>query len=74
MDMGVDNLHQLQVQLLQQPDIAVGFLEHRVDQKRLAAGAACQQVGVGRGNRIEHLPKNHRNILPSLRNLQNLAW
>ena len=74
MDMGVDNLHQLQVQLLQQPDIAVGFLEHRVDQQRLAAGAACQQVGVGRGNRIEHLPKNHRNILPSLRNLQNLAW
>ena len=70
MQMGVDRLHQPQVELAQQLAVAVGLLQHGVEDQRLAAGAARQQVAVGARNAVEKLPKDHaccRALNPSLR-------
>ena len=64
MNMRINDFHQLQVQLFQKLDIPVGFLEYRIDQKRLSTRPAGKQIGVGRGHGIEHLAENHDGILP----------
>ena len=46
-EMGVDGLDEPQVELAQELDVAVDALEHRIDDQRLAAVPACQQIGVG---------------------------
>src|SRR5581483_11218215 len=59
MQMGVDRLDQLEVQLLQQLAIAVRLLQHGIEDQRLAAGTAREQVGIGAGNAVEKLAEDH---------------
>src|SRR6202023_2506278 len=59
MQVGVDRLDQLEVQLLQQLAVAVRLFQHGIEDQRLAAGAAREQVGVGAGNAVEKLAKDH---------------
>ena len=56
---GVDRLDQLEVKLLDQAEIAVDLLEHRIDDHGLAAAAAGQEVGVGAGYAVEQLAEDH---------------
>src|SRR5439155_20414683 len=52
--------------LADQRHIPPNLLEHRVDQHRLAARPVPQQVGVGRGLRVEQLTEyQHRSPRPS---------
>ena len=57
--MGVDRLDQLQVELLHQLEVAVHLLQHGVDDQRLAAAPAGEQVGVGAGHAVEELAEDH---------------
>ena len=50
---------ELQAELRHQRRVASRLLEHRVDQHRLARARVREQVGVGRGLRIEELAKDH---------------
>ena len=45
--MGVDGLDQFQVELLHELEIAVDLLQHRIDDERFAAAAACEHVAIG---------------------------
>ncbi len=51
--MGIDRLDQLEVELADQLQIAVDLLQHRIDDHRLAAGAAGEQIGIGAGDAVE---------------------
>ena len=53
MQMGIDRLDQLEVEFAQQLAIAVDLLQHRIEDQRLAAGAAGQQIAVGSRNAVE---------------------
>src|SRR6202012_3931766 len=64
MQMRVDSLDQLEVELAQQVAIAIGLLQHGVEDQGFAAGAARQQIGVGAGNAVEELAKDHARLLP----------
>ena len=55
MDVGIEAGHQANVQLLNQREIPLVLLEHRVDQHALAAGPICQQVGEAAGGGVEQL-------------------
>ena len=57
--MGVDRLDQPQVEFAQQLAIAVGLFQHGIEDQRLAAGAAGQQIAVGARNAVEELTKDH---------------
>ena len=59
MEMRVDGFHQPQVELAQKLDIAVDPFEDRIDDERLSAMAACQEIGVGARGAIVELPENH---------------
>jgi hypothetical protein len=59
MQVGIHRLHQLQVQFADQLQVAVDPFQHRVDDQRLAAAPAGQQVGVGTGGRVIELPEDH---------------
>src|SRR6516165_1875283 len=59
MQMGIDRLDQLEIELAQELAIAVGFFQHRIEDQRLAAGAAREQIAVGAGYAVEKLAKNH---------------
>jgi hypothetical protein len=58
--MSVDGLHQPQVELLQKLGVAVDALEHRIDDQRLAAMSAGEQIGVSARGRVEQLAEDHR--------------
>ncbi len=51
--MGVDGLDQLEVEFADQLQIAVDALEHRIDDQRLAAVPAGDEIGVGAGGGVE---------------------
>ena len=59
MQVGIDRFHQPQVEFLQQLAVAIGLFQHRIEDQRLAAGPAGQQVAVGARNAVEELPKDH---------------
>ena len=59
MQMGVDRLDQPEIEFAQQLAIAVDLLQHGIEDQRLAAGAAGQQIAVGAGNAVEELAKDH---------------
>jgi hypothetical protein len=59
----VHRLHQPQVELGQELDVARDLVEHGVDDQRLAAAPAGQEIGVGAGDGVEHLAEDHS--LPS---------
>ena len=47
---------------LHQRQIAVDLLQHRIDDQRLAAAAAGEQIGVGAGGLIEQLAEDHGGV------------
>ena len=51
--MGVHGLDQPEIQFAQQLAIAIDFLQHRIEDQRLAAGAAGQQIAIGSRNAVE---------------------
>jgi hypothetical protein len=59
MQMGVDGLDQLEVEFAQQLAIAVSFFQHGIEDQRLAAMPAGEQITVGAGNAVEQLAKDH---------------
>ena len=63
MQVGVDRLHQLQIELADELKVAVDLLQHRIDDQRLAAAAGGEQVGIGAGRRIEELTEDHEHLL-----------
>ena len=62
MHVGVDRLDQLEVELPHQREIAVDLLQHRIDDQRLAAAAAGEQVRIGAGGLIEKLAEDHGQV------------
>jgi hypothetical protein len=59
MQVRVDRLDQPEVELPDQLKVAVDLLEHRIDDQRLAAAPARQQIAVGRRHAVEQLAKDH---------------
>ena len=57
--MRVDRLDQLEIELADELQIAVDLLEHRIDDQRLAAAPAGEQIGVGAGDAVEELAEDH---------------
>ena len=47
MQMGIDRLDQLEIEFAQELAVAVDLLQHGIEDQRLAAGAAGQQIAVG---------------------------
>ena len=73
MDMGFQRVEELQAQFLDQGRVAPYLLEDSVDEHGLTAFAAGQQIGVGRGLRVEQLPEDesHGANAPSPNNLSS---
>ena len=70
--MRVDRLDQLEVELLHQLEIAVDLLQHRIDDQRLAAAPAGEQIGIGAGrwsNSWRKIIVAHRSKLSLLHSL-----
>ena len=61
--MGVDGLDQLEVEFADELQIAVDPLEHRIDDQRLAAVPAGDEIGVGAGGAVEELAEDHGRFL-----------
>src|SRR3954467_3062114 len=59
MQMGVHRLDQLEIELAQQLAVAVDLLQHGIEDQRLAAGAAGQEIAVGTRNTVEELAEDH---------------
>jgi len=51
--MRVDGLDQAEIEFAQQLAIAIDFLQHRIEDQRLAAGAAGQQIAIGSRDAVE---------------------
>ena len=64
MDMGFERVDELQAELGDQRRVAPDLLEHRVDDDRGPARAVAEQIGVGRGWRVEELPKHQHRPTP----------
>ena len=62
-DVRVHRLDQLEVELLHQLQVAIDLLQHRIDDQRLAAAPAGQQIAVGAGHAVEQLAENHVHLL-----------
>jgi hypothetical protein len=62
---GVDRLHQLQVELADELEVAIDLFKDRIDDQRFAATAGREQVGVGAGRRVEQLTEDHDCLLRS---------
>ena len=58
--MRIDGLDELEVELANKLQIAVDSLDDRVDDQRLAAMPAGEQISVGAGRAVEELAKDHR--------------
>src|ERR1700739_4989004 len=56
---GVDGLDQLKVELADELKITLDLVEHRVDDQRLAAAPAGEQISVGARYRVEKLAEDH---------------
>ena len=57
--MRVDRLHQPQIELVHQLQVAVDLFQHRIDDQRLAAAPAGEQIGVGPRDAVEELAEDH---------------
>ena len=55
----VDRLDQLEVELAHELQVAVDLLQHGIDDQRLAAAPAGEEIAVGAGGRVEQLAENH---------------
>jgi hypothetical protein len=61
--MRVHGLDQFNVELTHQLQIAIDALEDRIDDQRLAAMPAGEQIGISAGRAVEELAKDHRRLL-----------
>jgi hypothetical protein len=59
MQMGIHRLDQPQLQLIDELDVTVDLLDHRIDDQRLAAATAGKQVSIGAGHVVEELAEDH---------------
>jgi len=57
--MGVHGLDQPEVEFAHQLQLAVDAIENRIDDQRLAAMTAGEQIGVGAGGAVEQLAEDH---------------
>jgi hypothetical protein len=64
MDMGFERIGERQFELGDQGRIAADLLEDRVDDDRGPAHRVAQKIGIGRGRRVEQLPKHQHHALP----------
>src|SRR6185437_2709726 len=76
---GVDRLDQLQIEFLDEFQVAVDAIEHGIDNQRLAAAAAGHQVGVRARRGVKELAEDHRpcsslQILGSSQILSLAVW
>ena len=60
--MRVDRFDQLEVELAHELQIAVDPLQHRIDDQRLAAMPAGEQIGIGAGRAVEELAEDHARL------------
>ena len=60
--MRIDGLDQLEIELAHELQIAVDLLQHRIDDQRLAAMPAGDEISVGAGNAVEELAEYHRRL------------
>ena len=60
MDVGIHDLGEGEPELVEQRKVALNLLLNGVDDERLAARAAAQQVGVGARGHVIELAKDHR--------------
>ena len=58
----VDRLDQPEVEFPHELQVAVDLLQHRIDDQRLAAMAAGQQIGIGAGRAVEELAEDHARL------------
>src|SRR5262249_4069690 len=65
--MGIDSLHQAQVELADELQIAIDLLQHGVDHQRLAAASAGNEIRVGTRHAVKQLSEDHPCLPPSLR-------
>ena len=59
MQVRVDRLDQLEIELVHELQVAVDLLQHRIDDQRLAAAPAGEQIAVGAGDAVEQLAEDH---------------
>ena len=57
--MRVDRLDQPEIELADELEVTVDLFQHRIDDQRLAAAPAGEQVGVGAGYAVEQLAEDH---------------
>ena len=62
MQMGVERLDEPHVELAHELQVTVDLVQHRIDDQRLAAASAGDQVGVGSGYAVEQLAKDHDSL------------
>src|SRR5215204_5072137 len=60
MQVRIDSLHQPQIEFMHETQVMIDLFQHGVDDQRLAAGAAGEQVTIGSGYAVEELSKDHR--------------
>ena len=56
--MGVDRLDEFEVKLSHKLQITIDPLQHRIDDQRLAATPAGEEIGVGAGRAVEELAED----------------
>ena len=61
--MRVDGLHELEIEFVNEIQIAVDLFQHRIDDQCLAAWTAREQIGIGTGHMVEELTENHFKIV-----------
>ena len=59
--MGIDRLDQLEIEFAHQLQIAIDLLQHRIDDQRLAARPAGEEISISSGR----LSKSWRKIIAS---------
>ena len=58
--MGIQRLHQPEVELVEELDVTLHLVEHGIDDQRLAAAPGGDEIGVATGGAVEQLAENHR--------------
>jgi hypothetical protein len=57
--MRVDGFYELEIEFVNEMQIPVDLLQDRIDDQRLSARTAREQIGIGAGRLIEKLTENH---------------
>ena len=57
--MRVHGLDQFEVEFAHELQVAIDPLQHRIDDQRLAAMPAGEEIGIGAGRAVEELAKDH---------------